>query len=277
MRVGVCLAGLAPPVCKVTDLIGQLGLLDIDVEVHFCFWDTSGATTLIQQLADSFDIETCRTVSPYLDSTILPQKFLTFPETKPARVLSMFTSRALLQESVTSFNSCDVWLVTRPDVTLTQSLDLRGLLEGGGEPWDIAIPTSGNCRSGATDLFAICSPRIVCKFLSLAWSLPTLLNQYDGETRASSWDERWREFCARGVRLKKDFTVAMHPESLIKAWVDANEWQVRWLNNDLFLHRSDSVCRISQQPQSGSNSRRKAMIEVDKNQIDWSVSGNFPV
>ena len=272
----MCLTGLAPRVCRVADLITQLGLHNTNVEIHFCFWNTSSTNDLTQVIANNFEIKTGKIIKPYLNPADLPQTFYTFPETKPARVYSMFTSRALLQESIVSFEKCDTWIVTRPDVTLEQSFDLKMTLAN-KDDWDIAVPTSGNCRSGVTDLFAICSPRIASQFLSLASSLPALLINPDGETTASSLDEWWREICARRVNRAKSYTVPMHPESLMRAWIDANNWRVRWLNQDIVLHRVGSVSRIGRQPQSGSNSRRRAMIEMDKNQVDWSVSGNFPV
>jgi hypothetical protein len=143
-------------------------------------------------------------------------------ETNPANFLSMLWGRQLLlehlvQEQLLRDEQFDLFIHTRPDVALTDSLNLMdcvGLIRDGNR---VLVPRSGHWRNGVNDQFAITNAFGMKAYLSL-------------HEKVLHYHQNRRQFFRK---------LPLHPEIMLKHHLNENGLTVQKMEIDNVIFRSE--------------------------------------
>jgi hypothetical protein len=143
-------------------------------------------------------------------------------ETNPANFLSMLWGRQLLlehlvQEQLLRDEQFDLFIHTRPDVALTDSLNLLdcvGLIKDGNR---VLVPRSGHWRNGVNDQFAITN----------AFGIKVYLSLYE---KVLHYHQNGRQFFRK---------LPLHPEIMLKHHLNENGLTVQKMEIDNVIFRSE--------------------------------------
>ena len=143
-------------------------------------------------------------------------------ETNPANFLSMLWGRQLLlehlvQEQLLQDELFDLFIHTRPDVALTDSLNLLDcirLIRTGNR---VLVPRSGHWRNGVNDQFAV----------SNAYGIKAYLSLYE---KVLHYHQHGRQFFRK---------LPLHPEIMLKHHLNENGLTVQKMDLDNVIFRSE--------------------------------------
>jgi hypothetical protein len=143
-------------------------------------------------------------------------------ETNTANFLSMLWGRQLLlehleQERILNNDLFDLFIHTRPDVALTDALDLTGCLESVKGNKVVLVPKSGHWRNGVNDQFAIADANGMRTYLGM-------------HQKVLHYHQHGRQFFRK---------LPLHPEIMLKHHLRENGLTVQKLDLDNVIFRSE--------------------------------------
>ena len=143
-------------------------------------------------------------------------------ETNPANFLSMLWGRQLLlehleNEHLFSDDQFDLFIHTRPDVALTDALDLAGCLESVKGNKVVLVPKSGHWRNGVNDQFAITDANGMRAYLGM-------------HQKVLHYHQHGRQFFRK---------LPLHPEIMLKHHLQESGLTVQKMDLDNVIFRSE--------------------------------------
>ena len=143
-------------------------------------------------------------------------------ETNPANFLSMLWGRQLLlqhleQEQILNDDLFDLFIHTRPDVALTDGLDLSACLSAVKAKSTVLVPKSGHWRNGVNDQFAVTDANGMRVYLGM---YPKVLHYH----------QHVRQLFRK---------LPLHPEIMLKHHLHENGLTVQKLDLDNVIFRSE--------------------------------------
>ena len=143
-------------------------------------------------------------------------------ETHPANFLSMLWGRQLLlnhlmQEQLLQDELFDLFIHTRPDVALTDALDLAGCLESVKGNKVVLVPKSGHWRNGVNDQFAIADANGMRTYLGM-------------HQKVLHYHQHGRQFFRK---------LPLHPEIMLKHHLQESGLTVQKMDLDNVIFRSE--------------------------------------